>query len=258
MTGHDPGLGSAFQNPVMVHLAAALGTAHQDNGLKPLILLADGDPAAPTLLLIHPADRIAWDYRHLARRVGGVQHLSLDPTVPLPGSLDAFARPWGADHGSWSGGSGASGRLVRGGIPAQTVTTELANPGRQAGLIAALDGYPADVWQGKPEPDPAAALRAAGDCGECSRCASRSGHAAERSSPFCSRATRPGARCPRPCWTAWSAPSRTRAPRPGAITRHTDPYPRGLGPQGPRSAGRMWRPYRPISTNCRCRSCIPR
>ena len=53
-----------------------------------LILLADGDPAAPTLFLIHPADRIAWDYRHLARRVWGVQHLPLDPTVPLPGSLD--------------------------------------------------------------------------------------------------------------------------------------------------------------------------
>lgn len=106
MTGHDPGLGSAFQNPVMVHLAAALGTAHQDNGLKPLILLADGDPAAPTLFLIHPADRIAWDYRHLARRVWG-GGCSIFPWI-LPSRCRAAWMP-SHDHGARITAAGPEG-----------------------------------------------------------------------------------------------------------------------------------------------------
>lgn len=165
--GHDPGLGTIFEHPVLEHLAAVLGTAHQDDGLNPLILLADGDPAAAPLFMIHPAGGIAWGYRHLARliaparRVWGMQHPCLDQTMPLPGSLDVLARDYAARIAAVApdGLVHLAGWSV-GGILAQAVATELAALGRQAGLVAALDSYPADVWRNEPEPDPIAALRA--------------------------------------------------------------------------------------------------
>ena len=166
-TGHDPGLGTIFEHPVLEHLAAALHGAHQDDGLKPLILLADGDPAAPPLFLIHPAGGIAWGYRHLARliaparRVWGIQHPSLDLTVPLPDRLEDLARDYAARIAGLApdGPVHLAGWSV-GGILAQAVAIDLAARGRQAGLVAALDSYPADVWRDEPEPDPVEALRA--------------------------------------------------------------------------------------------------
>ncbi|WP_230312533.1 non-ribosomal peptide synthetase [Paracoccus lichenicola] len=166
-TGHDPGLGTIFEHPVLEHLAAALQTTRQDHGLNPLILLADGDPAAAPLFLIHPAGGIAWGYRHLARliaparRVWGVQHPGLDLTVPLPDSLDDLARDYAARVAAVApeGPVHLAGWSV-GGILAQAVAIELAALGRQAGIVAALDSYPADVWRNEPEPDPVAALRA--------------------------------------------------------------------------------------------------
>ncbi|VDS08678.1 Enterobactin synthase component F [Paracoccus haematequi] len=166
-TGRDPGLGTIFEHPVLELLAAAFEKAHQDDGLSPLILLADGDPAASPLFLIHPAGGIAWGYRHLARliaparRVWGVQHPALDLTVPLPDSLQALARDYAARIAAVApdGPVHLAGWSV-GGILAQSVAIELAAHGRQAGLVAALDSYPADVWRNEPEPDPVAALRA--------------------------------------------------------------------------------------------------
>ncbi|WP_207099493.1 non-ribosomal peptide synthetase [Paracoccus shandongensis] len=165
-TGRDPGLGTIFEHPVLGHLAAALGTARQDDGLNPLILLADGDPAAAPLFLIHPAGGIAWGYRHLARliaparRVWGIQHPGLDLTVPLPGSLDDLARDYAARIAAVADGPVHLAGWSVGGILAQATAIELAALGRRAGLVAALDSYPADVWRDEPEPDPVAALRA--------------------------------------------------------------------------------------------------
>src|SRR5690606_38398687 len=119
------------------------------------------------LFLIHPAGGISWGYRHLARliaparRVWGVQHPGLDPQTALPENLDALAReymhhilpqvPEGPVHlAGWSVG----------GIIAQAMAVELAAAGREAGLVAVLDSYPADAWRDEPDPDPVAALRA--------------------------------------------------------------------------------------------------
>ncbi len=166
-TGRDPGLGTIFEHPVLSALAKAVEAEARDDGLGPLILLAEGEAGAPPLFLIHPAGGICWGYRHLARRIAparrvwGVQHPGLDPDRPLPENLDALARdyvrhvvarvPQGPVHlAGWSVG----------GIIAQAMAVELAAIGREAGLVALLDSYPADAWRDEPEPDPVAALRA--------------------------------------------------------------------------------------------------
>lgn len=167
-TGRDPGLGLLFERPVLSALAAALdeGAAH-DDGLGPLILLADGDAAAAPLFLVHPAGGLGWGYRHLARRIAparrvyGLQHPGLDLSQPLPASIADLARDYVARAGARApeGPLHLAGWSV-GGIIAQEMAAQLAAAGRPAGLVAALDAYPSDAWRNEPDPDPAAALRA--------------------------------------------------------------------------------------------------
>lgn len=166
-TGHEIGLGTIFEQPVLAALADAISRGAVSDGLGPLMLLADGNPDAPPLFLIHPAGGLSWGYRHLARliaparRVWGIQHPGLDPSQPLPDSIVTLARnyvaliegkvPQGPVHlAGWSVG----------GIIAQEMAAELAARGRPAGMVALLDSYPADAWRDQPEPDPMAALRA--------------------------------------------------------------------------------------------------
>ncbi|SMO82587.1 amino acid adenylation domain-containing protein [Paracoccus laeviglucosivorans] len=167
-TGRDPGLGTIFEHPLLSTLAAALDAqAPQDDGLGPLILLADGDADAAPLFLIHPAGGLSWGYRGLARRVAparkvwGLQHPGLNPDLPMPDSLADMAEgyaqriaalvPHGTIHlAGWSVG----------GILAHEVAWVLTRMGRAPGLVAMLDSYPADAWRNEPEPDPVQALRA--------------------------------------------------------------------------------------------------
>lgn len=166
--GRDPGLGTIFEHPVLAALASVLDAqTPRDDGLGPVILLAEGDARAAPLFLIHPAGGLSWGYRTLARliaparRVYGLQHPGLDPTAPMPASLSALARdyalrvadlvPQGPLHlAGWSVG----------GILAQDIAVILAGMGRKPGLVAMLDSYPAEAWRNEPEPDPVAALRA--------------------------------------------------------------------------------------------------
>lgn len=166
-TGRDPGLGTIFEQPVLAMLAAALDRRVQDDGLGPAILLAEGDPGAPPLFLIHPAGGIAWGYRALARliapdrRVWGLQHPGLDPSVALPDSLATLARDYAARITDLApeGPVHLAGWSV-GGLIAQEMAVELTGSSHPPGVVALLDSYPADVWRNEPEPDPAAALRA--------------------------------------------------------------------------------------------------
>jgi len=166
-TGRDPGLGAIFEHPVLEALARVIEGEATNGGLAPLMLLAEGDPAKPPLLLVHPAGGLGWGYRRLAhaiaptRRVWAVQHPGLDPDHPLPESLSALATdyarriaelvPEGPLHlAGWSVG----------GVIAQESAAVLADMGRRVGMVAALDSYPADAWRAEPDPDPISALRA--------------------------------------------------------------------------------------------------
>ncbi|MFL6587283.1 MAG: amino acid adenylation domain-containing protein [Luteimonas sp.] len=168
--GRDPGLGALFATPTVEGLAAALDAGEgddPDHGLAPVIALAQGEPARAPLFVVHPAGGIAWCYRDLARALAparsvyGLQSPALDLSQALPGSIDALAaeyadrvvalQPDGPVHLlGWSVG----------GILAQAMAVRLRALGREVGVLALLDAYPAEVWRAEPEPDAIAALRA--------------------------------------------------------------------------------------------------
>ncbi|WP_058834147.1 non-ribosomal peptide synthetase [Luteimonas abyssi] len=169
--GRDPGLGALFATPTVAALAAILDAGADtapDHGLAPVIPLTGGHgaPGAP-LFAVHPAGGIAWCYRELARalaparRVYGLQSPALDLAQALPGSIDVLAaeyakrvvalQPAGPVHLlGWSVG----------GILAQAMAVRLRALGREVGVLALLDAYPAECWRAEPEPDAIAALRA--------------------------------------------------------------------------------------------------
>jgi len=169
--GYDPGLAALFEHPDIHGLAAridaGMGAGGSDAGLAPLITLTRGDADHAPLFMVHPAGGICWGYRTLAtalsprRTVHGLQAPALDPTVPVPDSIDALAvdyarrimasQPDGPCHvAGWSVG----------GIIAQAIAVELRQAGREVGLVAMLDSYPADCWRAEPEPTQSQALRA--------------------------------------------------------------------------------------------------
>lgn len=166
-TGQTVGLGAVFENPVLETMADAIARGRVSDGLGPLILLREGDPATPPLFLIHPAGGLSWGYRHLARLIGpgrrvwGVQHPGLHLEAAMPASLKTLAREYVArilDH-AHAGPVHLAGWSV-GGIIAHAMAVDLARRGFHVGLVAMLDSYPADAWRSEPEPDPVAALRA--------------------------------------------------------------------------------------------------
>ncbi|MFT3965044.1 MAG: alpha/beta fold hydrolase, partial [Sphingobium sp.] len=168
--GHDPGLAALFEQPDVAGLAARIDAgAPQEggDGLGPLILLARGGEALPPLFLIHPAGGLCWGYRTLAnalsprRTVYGLQSPAIDRQAPPPASIDALA----ADYARRMAGTCPDGPLhvagwSVGGIIAQAVAEQLRAMGREVGLVALLDAYPAECWRAEPEPTQAQALRA--------------------------------------------------------------------------------------------------
>ncbi len=165
--GHDPGLGTLFEHPDLATLAAKIDEKAALDGLAPLLTLTHGPKARPPLFLIHPAGGISWGYRTLARALSpqrtvvGVQAPMLAADAPLPSGIESLA----ADYAARIMAAAPSG-LVHlggwsvGGILAQAVAIELTARGREVGLVALFDSYPADCWRHEPEPTEAMALRA--------------------------------------------------------------------------------------------------
>ncbi|MEN5041461.1 amino acid adenylation domain-containing protein [Stenotrophomonas sp. TWI1149] len=165
----DLGLGAVFAAPTVAALAARIDAppTATDHGLAPMIRLASGDAALAPLYVIHPAGGIAWNYRDLARalsparEVQGLQSPVLDPTRPLPASIEALA----ADYAERILALGRPGPVHLlgwsvGGILAQAMAVHLRGRGHEVGVLALLDAYPSECWRAEPEPDPIAALRA--------------------------------------------------------------------------------------------------
>ena len=165
----DLGLGAVFAAPTVAALAVRIDAppTATDHGLAPMIRLASGDAARAPLYVIHPAGGIAWNYRDLARalsparEVQGLQSPVLDPTRPLPASIEALA----ADYAERILALGRPGPVHLlgwsvGGILAQAMAVHLRGRGHEVGVLALLDAYPSECWRAEPEPDPIAALRA--------------------------------------------------------------------------------------------------
>lgn len=165
----DLGLGAVFAAPTVAALAARIDAppTTTDHGLAPMIRLAGGDAALAPLYVIHPAGGIAWNYRDLARalsparEVQGLQSPVLDPTRPLPASIEALA----ADYVERILALGRPGPVHLlgwsvGGILAQAMAVHLRGLGHEVGVLALLDAYPSECWRAEPEPDPISALRA--------------------------------------------------------------------------------------------------
>ncbi|MDS9468838.1 amino acid adenylation domain-containing protein [Paracoccus sp. MBLB3053] len=162
--GHDPGLGQIFETPVISALATALETGREDAGLGMILPLRHASGGAP-LFLLHPAGGLGWCYRRLApalddRPVYALQSPLLDGG-PVPASLGELAAiylraitdlaPEGMIHlAGWSVG----------GVLAHEIAVQLQDRGREVGMLALLDAYPAETWRALPELDDAASLRA--------------------------------------------------------------------------------------------------
>lgn len=164
----DPGFGALFANPTVAALAALIDAPQScaDDGLGPYITLATGEADLAPVFTIHPAGGIAWNYRELAqalvpkRTVFGLQSPALQSNEPVESIDDLAARyvatltelyPTGPVHlVGWSVG----------GIIAHAMAICLRQQGREVGMVALLDAYPAECWRAEPEPDAVAALRA--------------------------------------------------------------------------------------------------
>ena len=173
--GRDPGLAALFEYPDIAGLARRIDALalsegvgdDGDDGLGPVLTLARGPDDLAPLFLVHPAGGMCWGYRPLAmalsprRTVYGLQSPALDPAAPTPASIEALA----ADYARrmieiWPQGPYHVAGWSVGGIIAQAIAVELRALGREMGLVALLDSYPAECWRAEPEPTQAQALRA--------------------------------------------------------------------------------------------------
>lgn len=169
--GWDPGLGALFATPTVAALATLIEQplSDTDDGLGPCIRLtnAAGTTDLAPLFTIHPAGGLAWNYRELAqslipkRTVYGLQSPLLEGEAPTVTTITDLAALYSATVSNVypEGPVHLVGWSV-GGIIAQAMAIHLQRQGRQVGLVALLDAYPADCWRAEPEPSPVAALRA--------------------------------------------------------------------------------------------------
>ena len=159
--GRDPGIGQIFEAPTVAALARTIEGA-TGGGLAPMLDL--GGDTGPPLFLIHPAGGLGWCYRALARALAPRRVVAVQAPIFASGDLPPTLTELAADHasriaGATDGPVHLAGWSV-GGILAQEIALQLAAKGREIGLLAALDAYPAECWRAEPEPDPVSALRA--------------------------------------------------------------------------------------------------
>ncbi len=168
--GRDVSVSALFRHPTVATLAHSLGTlaghapppAARGSEYAPLLEIQPGQ--GPALFCIHPAEGLAWCYLGLARHlpqvpIYGVQARGLAGDAPP--DIDAMVDDYLAlirqaqAHGpyrliGWSSGGGV----------AHALAVRLRAAGETVALLAMMDAYPSDIWQGKPAPQERDALLA--------------------------------------------------------------------------------------------------
>lgn len=156
----DVPVSSLFRHPTVAALAEALDQpaghlppARQDP-FAPLLCLQPGE--GPALFCIHPAEGLSWAYLGLAahlpqRPIYGLQSPAIQGQAAsdIESLLeDYLARLRSVQaHGpyhfiGWSSGGGL----------AHALAARLQDAGETVGLLAMMDAYPADIWEGKAAP----------------------------------------------------------------------------------------------------------
>ncbi|SHH53312.1 non-ribosomal peptide synthetase [Massilia sp. CF038] len=153
---------SLFRHSTVAALAQSLSTlaGHapppnaQGDELAPLLPIQPG-VGAP-LFCIHPAEGLAWCYLGLARHLPGTPIFGIQARGlcgALPADADAMVDDYvelirsAQPHSpyrllGWSSGGGL----------AHAIATRLQAAGEKIALLAMMDAYPSDIWEGKPEP----------------------------------------------------------------------------------------------------------
>ncbi len=126
----------------------------------PLLTIQRG--SGPALFCIHPAEGLSWCYMGLARQLPQVPIYGLQArgiSGAAPGHIDELVNDYLAliraaqPHGpyrllGWSSGGGV----------AHALAVQLKAAGEQVTLVAMMDAYPSDIWEGKPEAEERDAL----------------------------------------------------------------------------------------------------
>lgn len=149
-----------FQSPTIAQLAAALDVpvGHeppaQQDPFSPLLCLQPG--TGPGLFCIHPAEGLSWCYMGLAAHVRsspiyGLQARGItgEPPEHIQAVVEDYlglireVQPDGPYHFiGWSSGGGI----------AHAIAARLQAEGAEVGVLAMMDSYPADIWEGQPPP----------------------------------------------------------------------------------------------------------
>jgi thioesterase domain-containing protein len=159
-----------FRHPTIAALAHALAApiGHQPppaavgHELAPLLTIQPGE--GPALFCVHPAEGLSWCYFGLSRHLPDMPIIGLQArgiTGDAPASFNAMvsdylglireAQPTGPYHLlGWSSGGGM----------AHALAVKLRQLGESVPLLAMMDSYPCDIWEGKPEPQERDALEA--------------------------------------------------------------------------------------------------
>lgn len=156
-----------FRHRTVAALAHSLGTvghappaAAAGGEFAPLLTIQRG--SGPALFCVHPAEGLSWCYLGLAAYlphtpIYGLQARGMSGTPPLDIDMqvdDYLALVRGAQpHGpyrliGWSSGGGL----------AHALAARLQAQGETVSLLAMMDSYPSDIWEGKPEADERDAL----------------------------------------------------------------------------------------------------
>ncbi|GAB4058185.1 hypothetical protein GCM10028811_07760 [Uliginosibacterium sediminicola] len=155
---------SLFRHPTLGQLAVALDVSEELDGhappeqasdpFAPLLRIQSGE--GPALFCVHPAEGLSWCYMGLAaqlrhtpiyglqsRGISAESATHIDEVIADYSALVRSVQPQGPYRFlGWSSGGGI----------AHAMAARMQAEGEQVELLAMMDAYPSDIWEGKPPP----------------------------------------------------------------------------------------------------------